>query len=127
MTGDPNCLYTIDAVSSYQAECPQPLRVCDGWERTLRRDFWLARRRMPGCEPPRTLLERLSGRLLELVVFEMLRKKQQCPMLGDSETLHVVHRRGADLVTLFSGSSLVEILIALDCASKAGTRPPNVE
>ncbi len=44
--------------------------------RTLRMDFWLARRRMPvpGCEPPRTLFERLSGRLLELGVFEMLRR-----------------------------------------------------
>ena len=31
---------------------------------------------VPGCEPPRTLLERLSGKLFELGVFEMLRHTQ---------------------------------------------------
>ncbi len=42
---------------------------------TLRSDFWLWIRRTPGCAPPRTLLERLSGRLLALGVFEMLRRR----------------------------------------------------
>ena len=63
------------------SSCPVQSSAVATWRvcavvRTLRSDFWLCRRRMPGCTPPRTLLERLSVRLLELGVFEILRRRQ---------------------------------------------------